>query len=191
MRDFDELPQDIKDELDKFDTATNRVVKPNNNKTILRGSVSENVEYQEEPQIDLVQIDSPNIYGGGVTPPPLDMGDVNQILNQQDNLDYGFQNLSPSGLGTQQQQQGIPSNIQPQVQQEQPRMQGVSSGFLSGYNYGQGDTVAEALDKVRTNFNNPIAFFSIMNNIIFNFFFSTIWIYQKPDIFLINIRNTL
>ena len=29
MRDFDELPQDIKDELNKFDTATNGVVKPN------------------------------------------------------------------------------------------------------------------------------------------------------------------
>lgn len=157
MRDFDELPQDIKDELNKFDTATNRLVRPNNNKNILRGSVSENVEYQEEPQIDLVQIDSPSIYGGGVTPPPMDMGDVNQILNQQDNLDYGFQNLAPSGMGMQQ-QQGVPSNLQPQIQQEQPRMQGYSSGILSGYNYGQGDTVAEALDKVRTNFNNPIAY---------------------------------
>lgn len=158
MRDFDELPQDIKDELDRYESVTNGLVKPNN-KNILRGSISENVEYQEEPQIDLVQIDSPNIYGGGVTPPPMDMGEVNQILNQQDNLDYGFQNLAPSGMGMpQQQQQGVPSNIQPQTQQEQPRMQGYSSGFLSGYNYGQGDTISEALDKVRTNFNNPIAY---------------------------------
>lgn len=154
MRDFDELPQEVKDELDRYEMSINSPVKPNN-KNILRGSVSENVEYQEEPQIDLVQIDSPNIYGGGVTPPPLDMGDVNQILNQQDNLDYGFQNLTPSGMDT---PQGLSSNIQPQIQQEQPRMQGYPSGFMSGYNYGQGDTVAEALDKVRTNFNNPIAY---------------------------------
>ena len=156
MRDFDELPQDVKYELDKYEKATNGLVKPNNN-NILRGSVSKDVEYQEEPQIDLVQIDSPNIYGGGVTPPPMDMGDVNQILNQQDNIDYGFQNLTPSGIGMPQ-QQGVLSNIQPQIQQEQPRMQGYPSGFMTNYNYGQGDTVAEALDKVRTNFNNPIAY---------------------------------
>ena len=93
MRDFDELPQNVKDELDKFDTATNGLVKPNN-KNILRGSVSENVEYQQEPQIDLVQIDSPNIYGGGVTPPPLDMGDVNQILNDMQNDEITIQGLN-------------------------------------------------------------------------------------------------
>ena len=78
MRDFDELPQDIKNELDRYESATSGLVKPRNGNT-LRGSVSKDVGYQEEPQIDLVQIDSPNIYGGGVTPPPLDMSHVNQI----------------------------------------------------------------------------------------------------------------
>lgn len=157
MRDFDELPQDIKDELNRYEASVNNPTKPNN-KNILRGSISENVEYQEEPQIDLVQIDSPNIYGGGITPPPMDMSSVGQILNQQNNTDYGFQNLAPFMANGQQQQQGMTPSIQPQVQQEQPRMQGYPSGFMTNYNYGQGDTVAEALNKVKTNFNNPLAY---------------------------------